>query len=75
MRMQNGGVKMFDKIEAILEVQNLGIDYESFDTGDELADYLDGLKTLGFDEPVKVSKCQREALREVCKGKGQSRES
>ena len=59
---------MFDKIEAILEVQNLGIDYESFDTGDELADYLDGLKTPGFDELVRISERQREALREVYKG-------
>lgn len=58
-------MKMFDKIEAILEVQNLGIDYESFSTGDELADYLNGRKFPGFDEPVRVSKRQREALREV----------
>ncbi len=58
-------MKMIDQIESILEVQNLGIDYESFDTGDELADWLDGRKFPGFDEPVRVSKRQREALREV----------
>ena len=68
-------MKMIDQIESILEVQNLGIDYESFDTGDELADWLGGRKFPGFDEPVRVSKCQREALREVYnqkQGKGQS---
>lgn len=52
-------------IEGILEVQNLGVDYESFESGDELADYLDGMRFPGFDEPLRVSKYQREALREI----------
>lgn len=53
------------EVENYLEVQNLGIDYESFDTGDELADYLDGRRFPGFDEPMQVSQEQREALREI----------
>lgn len=55
------------EVENYLEVQNLGIDYESFDTGDELADYLDGLKIPGFDEPIRISRWQREGLREIYK--------
>lgn len=58
---------MIDKIENVLEVQNLGIDYESFTTGDELADYLDGRMFPGFDEPFEVSEEQREALNEIYK--------
>ncbi len=54
-----------DAIEAILEVQNLSIDFESFNTGDELADWLDGRKFPGFDEPIEVSEEQREALKKV----------
>ena len=54
-------------VENFLEVQNLGIDFESFDTGDELADYLDGLKIPGFDEPMEVTEEQRAALREIYK--------
>jgi hypothetical protein len=52
-------------VENYLDVQNLSIDYESFSTGDELADYLDGRSFPGFDEPMEVSKEQREALREI----------
>jgi len=56
-----------DAIEAILEVQNLSIDFESFDTGDELADWIDGRRFPEFDDPVTVSEYQREALREIYK--------
>lgn len=56
-----------DAIEAILEVQNLGIDFESFEDGDELADWLDGRRFPEFDDPVTVSEYQREALREIYK--------
>ena len=58
-------MKMIGQIESILEVQNLGIDYKAFNTDDELTDWLDGRKLPGFDEPVRVSERQREALREV----------
>lgn len=54
-----------DEIERILEVQNLGIDYNSFESGDELADYLDGRRFPEFDEPMSVSEEQRAALREI----------
>ena len=54
-------------IEAILEVKNLGIDYSSFDSGDELADYLDGRQFPEFDEPMSVTEEQRAALREIFK--------
>lgn len=54
-----------DRIESILGIQNLGIDFETFDSGDELADYLDGRRFPGFDEPMRVSEEQREALREI----------
>ena len=54
-----------DRIEAILEIQNLSIDFESFKSGDELADYLDGRRFPEFDEPFEVSEYQREALREI----------
>ncbi|NLK40079.1 MAG: hypothetical protein GX303_07585 [Clostridiales bacterium] len=54
-----------DKIEAILEIQNLSIDFESFESGDELADYLDGREFPCFDDPMEVSEYQREALREI----------
>lgn len=54
-----------NRIEAILRVENLGIDYEAFESGDELADYLDGRRFPGFDEPMQVSQEQREALREI----------
>ena len=43
------------------------IDFESFNTGDELADWLDGRKFPGFDEPMEVTEEQREALREIYK--------
>jgi len=52
-------------VEAFLEMENLGIDYESFSSGDELADYLDGLKLPGFDEPIQITQLQREGLREI----------
>ena len=52
-------------IETILEVKNLGIDYSSFDSGDELADYLDGRRFPEFDEPMSISEEQRAALREI----------
>jgi len=55
------------EVENFLEVLNLGIDYESFESGDELADYLDGLKIPGFDEPIKITQLQREGLREIYK--------
>ena len=54
-----------DEIEFILEVKNLRIDYSSFDSGDELADYLDGRQFPEFDEPMSVSEGQRQALREI----------
>ncbi len=54
-----------NSIEAILEVKNLGIDYSSFDSGDELADYLDGRRFPEFDEPMSISEQQRAALREI----------
>lgn len=62
-----GGNKMLDidAIENVLEIQNLGIDFESFNTGDELADWLDGRKFPGFDEPMEVTEDQRETLREI----------
>lgn len=56
-----------DAIEAILEIQNLGIDFESFENGDELADWLDGRCFPEFDEPIMVSDHQREALNEIYK--------
>lgn len=52
-------------IEAILEIQNLSIDFESFATGDELANWLDGRRFPEFDEPFEISEYQREALREI----------
>jgi len=54
-----------DHIEAILGIQNLGIDFDSFQTGDELADYLDGRRFPGFDEPIQITQLQREGLREI----------
>ncbi len=54
-------------IEAILDIQNLSIDFESFKSGDELADYLDGRRFPEFDEPFEVSEYQREALNEIYK--------
>lgn len=54
-----------DHIEAILGIQNLGIDFNSFQTGDELADYLDGRRFPGFDEPMQISQEQRQTLREI----------
>ncbi len=53
------------QIESILGVKNLGIDYDSFESGDELADYLDGRQFPEFDEPMSVSEEQRAALREI----------
>ena len=57
----------FKKIEAILEVENLGIDYSSFNSADELADYLDGRQFPEFDEPIKITEQQRALLREIFK--------
>ena len=54
-----------DAIEDVLGIQNLGIDFESFKNGDELADWLDGRKFPGFDEPMEVTEEQRAALREI----------
>ena len=54
-----------DEIEAILGVKNLGIDYDDFESGDELADWLDGRHIPEFDEPISVSEEQRAALREI----------
>lgn len=54
-----------DEIESILEVRNLGIDYDSFESGDELADWLDGRTFPEFDEPMEVTEQQRELLREI----------
>ena len=53
------------EIESILGVKNLGIDYDSFESGDELADYLNGHKFPEFDEPMKVTEQQRALLREI----------
>ena len=57
--------KDISDLEAILEVKNLGIDYDSFENGDELADYLNGHKFPEFDEPMKVTEQQRALLREI----------
>ena len=54
-----------NSIEAILEVKNLGIDYDSFENGDELADWLNGRHIPEFDEPMSVTEEQRAALREI----------
>lgn len=54
-----------DEIEAILGVKNLGIDYDDFESGDELADWLNGRRFPEFDEPISVSEEQRAALREI----------
>jgi len=54
-----------DEIEAILGVKNLGIDFDAFKSGDELADYLDGRQFPEFDEPMSVSEQQKEWLREI----------
>lgn len=53
------------RIEAILGVKNLGVDYNMFESGDELADWLDGRQFPEFDEPMSVSEEQRAALREI----------
>jgi len=53
------------QIESILGVKNLGIDYNMFTSGDELADYLDGRQFPEFDEPMSVSEQQKEWLREI----------
>ena len=57
--------KDISQIEAILGVKNLGIDYDSFESGDELADWLNGRTFPEFDEPMSVSEEQRQALREI----------
>jgi len=54
-----------DEIEAILGVKNLGIDFDDFESGDELADWLNGRTFPEFDEPMSVSEGQRQALREI----------
>jgi len=53
------------QIESILGVKNLGIDYDSFESGDELADWLNGRTFPEFDEPMSVSEGQKEWLREI----------
>lgn len=53
------------QIESILGVKNLGIDYNMFTSGDELADWLDGRRFPEFDEPMSVSGQQKEWLREI----------
>lgn len=57
--------KDISEIESILGVKNLGVDYNAFESGDELADYLDGRQFPEFDEPMSVSEEQRAALREI----------
>ena len=54
-----------DEIERILGIKNLGIDFDAFKSGDELADYLDGRQFPEFDEPMSVSEEQRAAMREI----------
>lgn len=54
-----------DEIERILGIKNLGIDFDDFESGDELADYLGGRRFPEFDEPISVSEEQRAALREI----------
>ena len=54
-----------DEIEFILDVRNLGIDFDAFESGDELADWLDGRRFPEFDEPMSVSEQQKEWLREI----------
>lgn len=53
------------QIESILGAKNLGIDYNMFTSGDELADWLDGRRFPEFDEPMSVSEEQRAVLREI----------
>lgn len=55
------------RIEAILGVKNLGVDYNAFESGDELADYLDGRRFPEFDEPIEITEQQRALLREIYK--------
>ena len=53
------------QIESILGVKNLGIDYDSFESGDELANWLNGRHIPEFDEPLSVWEQQRALLREI----------
>lgn len=54
-------------VEGFLKVQNLGIDYTSFKDGYELADYLNGRRFPGFDEPFIITNYEREGLQEIYK--------
>lgn len=54
-----------DEIERILGIKNLGIDFDDFESGDELADWLEGRRFPELDEPMSVSEEQRAALREI----------
>jgi len=54
-------------IESILGVKNLGVDYNAFESGDELADWLNGRRFPEFDEPMEITEQQRALLREIYK--------
>ena len=56
-----------DAVEDILKVQNLGFDYASFDTANELILYLQGREIPGFDEPIYITRVQKTALRKLFK--------
>ena len=52
-------------VEDILKVQNLGIDYASFETVVEFMSYFEGLMIPGFDEPMHIKRIQKTALRKL----------
>jgi len=56
-----------DAVEDILKVQNLGFDYASFDTANELILYLQGREIPGFDESIHITRVQKTALRKLFK--------
>jgi len=56
-----------DAVEDILKVQNLGFDYASFDTANELILYLQGREIPEFDEPIHITRVQKTALRKLFK--------
>jgi len=56
-----------DAVEDILKVQNLGFDYASFDTANELILYLQGREIPEFDEAIHITRVQKTALRKLFK--------
>jgi len=53
------------EVEKILKVQNLGIDYGSFETAYELIAYLEGRTIPEFDKPIHITGVQKTALRKL----------